>query len=82
MKNKSRVVLGDETGCVKAFLPLNDNLKKDNTIVIFKCEATVVKEHIEIQLMKTGRIDLARNRNIEEVDEGVNISAKAWIESA
>jgi len=32
-----------------------------------------------MQLMKTGRIDEARNRNIEDVDETVNISAKAWV---
>lgn len=50
--------------------------------MLFRCEATVVKEHIELQLMKSGKIDIARNRNIEEVDESVNISSKAWVESA
>ena len=75
-------MLGDETGVVKAYVPSNENLKKDNTIVLFRCEANVVKEHIEIQLMRGGKIDLARNRNIEEVDETTNISAKAWVESA
>ena len=54
----------------------NEHLKEGNTIVLFSCEAAVVKEHIEIQ---NGRIDLARNKNIEKVDESMNISAKAWV---
>ena len=81
-KNKCRVLLGDETGLVKAFLYQNENLKEGNTIVLFRCEAAVVKEHIEVQLMRTGKIDMARNRNIEKVDEETNISEKAWVESA
>ena len=42
----------------------------------------VVKEHIEIQMMENGRVNLARNRTIEEVEEGLNVSEKAWVESA
>lgn len=57
MKNKLRVVLGDETGKVKGFLYENDSIKEGNTIVIFRAEARVVKEHIEIQLMKGGRVE-------------------------
>jgi hypothetical protein len=38
-----RVVLGDETGVVKAFLFENDAIKQGNTIVIFRAEAAVVK---------------------------------------
>jgi hypothetical protein len=40
---KGRVVLGDETGIVKAFLFLNDSVKEGNTVVLFKAEAPVVK---------------------------------------
>lgn len=79
LKNKCRVVLGDETGIVKAFLFQNEHLKEGNTIVLFRCEACVEKEHIEMQLMRKGKIDIARNRNIENVDESMNISAKAWV---
>lgn len=43
VKNKLRVVLGDETGVVKAFLFENDAIKQGNTIVIFRAEAAVVK---------------------------------------
>jgi hypothetical protein len=77
-----RVQLGDETAVVKAFLPNNEYLQVDETVVLFRCEAEVVKEHIEIQLMRSGKIDKAKNRSIEEVDKSMDISAKAWIESA
>lgn len=40
---KGRVVLGDETGIVKAFLFLNDAIKEGSTVVLFKAEAPVVK---------------------------------------
>lgn len=56
---KARVVLGDQTGVVKAYLWGDENLKVGASIVIFKAEAPVVKEHIEIQLPR-GKIDIAR----------------------
>jgi hypothetical protein len=40
---KGRIVLGDETGIVRAFMFLNDSIKEGNTVVIFKAEANVVK---------------------------------------
>lgn len=46
VKNRVRVVLGDETGKVKGFFYENEALKEGNTIVIFRAEASVVKEHI------------------------------------
>ena len=61
---KYRCVIGDETGVVNAFLPEQDCIAVGRTIMLSRAEARVVKEHIEIQLMKTGKIDLARNRNI------------------
>ena len=82
MKNKVRVVLGDETGTVKGFLFNDEAVKEGSTVVIFKGEAAVVKEHIEIQLMRGGRVEESRSKKINEVDESVNISAKAWVESA
>ena len=82
VKNKARVVLGDETGIVKAFLFNDESIKEGSTVVVFKAEAAVVKEHIEIQLMKGGRVEESRSKKINEVDETVNISAKAWVESA
>jgi hypothetical protein len=47
--------------------------------VIFRAEARVVKEHIEIQLMKGGRVEESRNKKIKDIDESVDISAKAWV---
>lgn len=61
----SRVLLGDESGIVKAFIPFSDVLQENDTIVLFRCEAAVIKEHIEIKLMRTGKIDKAKNRNID-----------------
>jgi hypothetical protein len=76
------VVLGDETGIIKAFLWANNEaLKVDSTIVIFKAEAPVVKEHIEIQLMERGKVDTAR-REVRDVNKGNDISAKEWVEQA
>jgi hypothetical protein len=44
---RARVVLGDETGIVKAFLYANsEGLVVDGTVVLFRAEASVVKEHI------------------------------------
>jgi hypothetical protein len=40
---KARVVLGDETGIVKAFLYQNEALVEGNTVVLFKAESTVIK---------------------------------------
>lgn len=57
VKNRVRVVLGDETGKVKGFFYENEALKEGNTIVIFRAEASVVKEHIEIQLPRNGKIE-------------------------
>ena len=76
-----RVVLGDGTGVVNAFLFENEALKAGNSIVVFKGEARVVKEHIEVQLMPRGKVEKAR-RNVDEVDKQVDISAKEWIEAA
>jgi hypothetical protein len=40
---KVRVILGDETGIVKAFLDQNDSLTVGSTVVLFNAEAMVVK---------------------------------------
>ena len=52
-----RVQLGDETGVVKGFFYNSEDLSVGNTVALFNVEALVVKEHIEMQLMKRGRID-------------------------
>lgn len=82
VKNRVRLVLGDETGIIKAFIYDDDCLVEGNTIVLFKGEANVNREHIELVLMKGGRVEESRNRKINEVDSTVDISAKAWVESA
>jgi hypothetical protein len=75
------VVVGDETGKVKGFFFNDEAVKVDNTIVIFRAEATVRNEHIELTIPKGGRLEASRNRKINEVDETVDISAKAWVET-
>jgi hypothetical protein len=73
--------LGDETGIVKAFLWSDPSLKVGSTVVIFKAEAPVVKEHIEVQLMKGGKVDVAR-REVREVNKTNDVSAKEWVEQS
>lgn len=77
---RGRIVLGDETGIVRAFLFLDEHVRVNETIVLFGAESRVVKEHIEIQVPREGKVDRAR-RVIEEVDEKNDISAKEWIEA-
>ena len=50
--------MGDETGLVKAFLIDTPALRVGKSVVLFDCEARVVKEHIELQCR--GKIDTAR----------------------
>lgn len=77
---KARVVLGDETAVIRAFLFENEHVKVGETVVLFGAEARVVKEHIEVQVPREGRVDRAR-RSIEQVNEAVDISAKEWVEA-
>lgn len=67
--------MGDETGIARAFLWNHESLVPGKTIVLFKGEACVVKEHIEIQLMERGKVDEAR-REVREVNKANDISAK------
>ncbi len=78
---KARVVLGDETAIIRAFLYENEPVKVGETVVVFGAEAKVMKEHIEIQVPREGKVDRAR-RAIEQVNEDFDISAKEWIEAA
>ena len=78
---KARVVLGDETAIIRAFLFENEHIKVGETVVLFSAGAKVVKEHIEIQVSREGKVDRAR-RAIEEVNETVDISEKEWVEAA
>lgn len=72
------MVIGDETGIVKAFLWGNEAFKVGNSIVLFKVEAPVIREHIEIQ---GGKADVAR-REVREVNKANDISAKEWVEQS
>ena len=78
---RCRVVLGDETGIVRAFLWNNDALEEGKTVVLFSAESAVVKEHIEAQLMERGKVDVAR-REVRDVDKTNDVSAKEWVEQA
>ncbi len=76
--NKLRCVIGDETGISNAFLFENENLHEGEYVVLFNARAEVVKEHIEIQLDRRGRIEKSR-RNVASVNEEYNLSLKAWV---
>ena len=78
---RCRVVLGDETGIVRAFLWNNPCLEEGRTVVLFKAESNVVKEHIEVQLMERGKVDEAR-REVRDVNKSNDVSAKEWIEQS
>lgn len=78
---RCRVVLGDETGIVKAFLWQNAALEEGRTVVLFKAESIVNKEHIEVQLMERGKVDEAR-REVRDVNKAVDVSAKEWVEQS
>lgn len=71
-----RCTLGDETGLIKAFLQDSPALRVGKSVVLFDCEARVVKEHIELQ--SRGRIDAAR-REVDRVNEKFNLSDKSWV---
>ena len=66
---------------MKAFMYQSEDLVEDNTVVVFKAMAEVVHEHIELQLMKRGRVEKAR-REIRDVNKKVDVSAKEWMEAA
>lgn len=72
--------MGDETGLVRAFLFDNGNLIVGESIVLFGAEAKVIKEHIEVQVPREGKVDKARKR-VEEVNESFDVSAKEWVEA-
>jgi hypothetical protein len=66
---------------VRAFLWNHESLKEGNTVVLFKAESPVIKEHIEVQLMERGKVDVAR-REVRDVNRTNDVSAKEWIEQA
>lgn len=59
--------MGDETAIVRAFLFADEQVKVGESIVLFGAEARVVKEHIEIQVPREGKVDKAR-RKVEDVN--------------
>ena len=46
--------------------------------MLFSARSEVVKEHIEIQLDRRGRIEKSR-RDVKGVNEEFNLSQKAWV---
>lgn len=73
-----RCVIGDETGVSNAFLPESEYVYEGESIVLFNARSEVVKEHIEIQLDRRGRIEKSR-RDVARVSEEFNLSLKAWV---
>lgn len=54
--------MGDETAIIKAFLYADEHVKVGETVVLFGAEAKVIKEHIEIQVPREGKVDKARKQ--------------------
>lgn len=80
---RARITIGDKTGIVKAFVYNYPFLKEGETIVMFKASAEVVKEHIEVQIMEGGKVDVAKREVTDnEVDRKTDVSAKEWVEQA
>lgn len=52
-----RVVIGDESGIVNGFFNDTPAIVAGASIVIFKADSKVQKEHIEIQLSRYGKIE-------------------------
>jgi len=73
------VQIGDDTGVVNAFLYRTEVITEGASLVIFKAEAKVVKERIEVQLMERGKVDESR-REVKDVDTKTNISERSWVE--
>lgn len=71
-------MIGDETGIANAFLPESEHLYDGEHVVLFNARSEVVKEHIEIQLDRKGRVDKSR-RDVANVKEDYNLSQKAWV---
>jgi hypothetical protein len=71
-------VVGDDSGISNAFLFENSVIQDGESIVLFNAKSEVVKEHIEIQLERRGRVDIAR-REVAKVNEEYNLSLKAWV---
>ena len=71
-----RCQIADETGVSNAFLPDHNDIQVDGSVVLFKAQAAVVKEHIEIQLERGGRVEKARKR-VEKVNDDYDLSFKA-----
>lgn len=71
-------MLGDETGIVDGSFFSNVPVKKDQVFAFKNIHAKVVKEHIQIQKGRTGRVDV-NDREIRQVDTKNNISGKSYV---
>jgi hypothetical protein len=59
-------------------LPNRIDLREGDSVVLFGGKAEVVKEHIELQLVERGRIELSK-KPVDKVNEEFNLSSKAWV---
>lgn len=73
-----RCVIGDDSGISNAFLPDYEQIVEGDYVVLFNARSEVVKEHIEIQLDRRGRVEKSR-REVSKVNEDFNLSQKAWV---
>lgn len=77
---KLRVIIGDDTGIAKGFFHENEAIQKNESIVIFKAEAKVVKGHIELQEQgRSTKIDISK-KEVMEVNEKFDLSKTEWEE--
>lgn len=70
-------ILADESGCVNASFFGNDNVKKGDVLNLRGVVAKVVREHIQIQRGKEGRLFHVEG-DIKNPNTTDNISKKAY----
>ena len=61
-RGKYRCVIADNTGKANAFFPCFIDIREGDSIVLFDAKAEVIKEHIEIQLPREGKVDISRQK--------------------
>jgi hypothetical protein len=72
------VTLGDESGIVDAFVKNHPHIRVGNTINLKHCEVIIHNEHIQVQLMDNGKVELS-NYALQQLNLKNNISKKSWM---
>jgi hypothetical protein len=71
-------VLSDSTGCVDASFFGTDDVRKNDSLLLKNVEAKVIKEHIQIQKGKYGKI-YQTETEVRKTNTTLDISRKAYV---